>query len=196
MNGEWQFEIDRGNSGEERKIYADDITLKNVIVVPFCPQSELSGIEDKDFMSSVWYKRTFELTEDQLFGRVYAHFGAVDYLATVYVNGQKCGSHKGGYVSFRVDITDAVHAGMNTVTVHAEDDERNRLIPRGKQCEGYYSCGCDYTRTTGIWQTVWLEFVPETHIEKVKYYPSVSSQHAYAESEVKGAALFYGRGFL
>ena len=67
------------------RIYADDITLKNVIVVPFCPQSELSGIEDKDFMSSVWYKRTFELTEDQLFGRVYAHFGAVDYLATVYV---------------------------------------------------------------------------------------------------------------
>ncbi len=195
LNGEWQFEIDRGNSGEERKIYADDITLKNVIVVPFCPQSELSGIEDKDFMSSVWYKRTFELTEDQLFGRVYAHFGAVDYLATVYVNGQKCGSHKGGYVSFRVDITDAVHAGMNTVTVHAEDDERNRLIPRGKQCEGYYSCGCDYTRTTGIWQTVWLEFVPETHIEKVKYYPSVSANTLTLRAEVKGAALFTAEVF-
>lgn len=195
LNGEWQFEIDRGNSGEERKIYADDITLKNVIVVPFCPQSKLSGIEDKDFMSSVWYKRTFELTEDQLFGRVYAHFGAVDYLATVYVNGQKCGSHKGGYVSFRVDITDAVHAGMNTVTVHAEDDERNRLIPRGKQCEGYYSCGCDYTRTTGIWQTVWLEFVPETHIEKVKYYPSVSANTLTLRAEVKGAALFTAEVF-
>ncbi len=195
LNGEWQFEIDRGNSGEERKIYADDVILKNVIVVPFCPQSKLSGIEDRDFMNSVWYKRVFELTEAQLSGRVYAHFGAVDYLATVYVNGQKCGSHKGGYVSFTVDITDAVHAGANTVTVHAEDDERNRLIPTGKQCMAYYSRECDYTRTTGIWQTVWLEFVPETHIEKVKYYPSVSAGTLTLMADVRGAGSFTAEVF-
>ena len=150
LNGEWQFEIDRGNSGVARKLYEDAAVLGSKINVPFCPQCKLSGVEDKDFMTSVWYKREVELTEEQLSGKVFLHFGAVDYWATVYVNGKRVGKHKGGYVSFKFDVTEYVHAGKNTICLHAEDDERDRLIPRGKQSELYYSHGCDYTRTTGI----------------------------------------------
>ena len=175
LNGEWQFEFDHGGSGKERKLFADDVTLSGTINDPFCPQSKLSGIEYKDFMRAVWYKRTVTLTEEQLKGNVYLHFGAVDYQATVYVNGICCGTHKGGYVSFRMDVTANVRPGLNTICVCAEDDERDPMIPRGKQSEEFHSHGCDYTRTTGIWQTVWLEFAPKTHIEKVKYFPDAET---------------------
>jgi len=188
LNGTWQFEIDRGNSGAARKIYDDSVRLSSEICVPFCPQSELSGIRDVDFMNSVWYKRTVELTEAEVSGKVYLHFGAVDYLATVYVNGVRCGEHKGGYVSFKVDVTDYVHAGVNTLCVHAEDDERNRLIPCGKQSYEYASRGCHYTRTTGIWQTVWMEFLPVTHIEKVKYLTDTDAGTLTVIADVCGAS--------
>ena len=175
LNGPWQFEIDHGNSGEARGMYDPAIQLSQTINVPFCPESKLSGVEYKDFMYSVWYKRSVTLTEEQIQGRVVLHFGAVDYLATVYVNGKKVGTHKGGYVSFAFDITDYVVEGENVITLHAEDDTRNRLIPYGKQCPLYYSAGCSYTRTTGIWQTVWLEFTPKTYIKKVKFYPDADA---------------------
>lgn len=187
LNGEWQFEIDRGNSGTARKLYEDAVTLNSKINVPFCPQSKLSGVQDVDFMSSVWYKKTVELTEEQVSGIVYLHFGAVDYLSTVYVNGKRAGKHKGGYVSFKIDVTEYVHAGTNTICLHAEDDERDRLIPRGKQSEWYYSHGCDYTRTTGIWQTVWMEYVPVTHIEKAKYLTDVEAGTLTVIADVCGA---------
>ncbi len=187
LNGEWQFEIDRGNSGVARKLYEDTVSLGGTINVPFCPQSKLSGVEDKDFMSSVWYKKTVELTEEQVSGIVYLHFGAVDYLSTVYINGKRAGKHKGGYVSFKIDVTEFVHAGTNTICLHAEDDERDRLIPRGKQSEWYYSHGCDYTRTTGIWQTVWMEYVPATHIEKVKYLTDVEAGTLTVMADLCGA---------
>ena len=199
LNGEWQFEIDRGNSGAARKLYEDTVSLGGTINVPFCPQSKLSGVEDKDFMSSVWYKKTVELTEEQVSGIVYLHFGAVDYLSTVYINGKRAGKHKGGYVSFKIDVTEFVHAGENTICLHAEDDERDRLIPRGKQSEWFYSHGCDYTRTTGIWQTVWMEYVPKTHIEKVKYLTDVEAGTLTVMADLCGAdtltvsASFEGR---
>ena len=175
LNGPWQFEIDHGNSGEARGMYDPAIQLSQTINVPFCPESKLSGVEYKDFMYSVWYKRSVTLTEEQIQGRVVLHFGAVDYLATLYINGKKVGTHKGGYVSFAFDITDYVVEGENVITLHAEDDTRNRLIPYGKQCPLYYSAGCSYTRTTGIWQTVWLEFTPKTYIKKVKFYPDADA---------------------
>ena len=175
LNGPWQFEIDHGNSGEARGMYDPAIQLSRTINVPFCPESKLSGVEYKDFMYSVWYKRSVTLTAEQVQGRVVLHFGAVDYLATLYINGKKVGTHKGGYVSFAFDITDYVVEGENIITLHAEDDTRNRLIPYGKQCPVYYSAGCSYTRTTGIWQTVWLEFTPKTYIKKVKFYPDADA---------------------
>ncbi len=171
LNGEWQFEIDHGNSGEDRGLYKEDTILNQKINVPFCPESKLSGVGYTEFMTSVWYKREIELTATELKKRVVLHFGAVDYKAIVYVNGQQCGEHKGGYVSFSFDITSYVKEGKNVITVHVEDDTRSGDIPSGKQSYRYHSFGCFYTRTTGIWQTVWLEFTPKAYVKSAKYYP-------------------------
>ena len=187
LNGEWDFELDNGRSGIARKMYEDgDFSMK--INVPFCPQSKLSGLEILDFMYGVWYRRTINLTADRISGKTFIHFGAVDYKAYVYINGKQAGTHSGGYISFKFDISDLVVEGESTIVVYAEDDERCPFIPRGKQSDEYYSHHCDYTRTTGIWQTVWLEFAPKTYIEKVKYYPDIHNVSLYMTAETKGAA--------
>ena len=168
LNGTWDFAFDFGNSGEARGMNQPDCVYDQKIVVPFCPESKLSGIEYKDFMPSVWYKRTIDVTSEQLSGHVLLHFGAVDYECTVYMNGEACGKHEGGYSSFCFDITKLLKEGENVLTVHAVDEQRSGKQPHGKQCNNYYSAGCDYTRTTGIWQTVWLEFVPELYLQSVQ----------------------------
>ena len=187
LNGQWAFEIDNGRSGKARGLHQADAQLSDTILVPFCPQSQLSGVNHKDFLYGVWYRRTVDLTKEQLSGRVVLHFGAVDYRCEAFVNGVSVGAHTGGYVSFCFDVTEAVHEGENVITVYAEDDERDPLIPRGKQSELFYSHGCDYTRTTGIWQTVWMEFLPETHIEKIKIFPNVETGSFDVEALLKGA---------
>jgi len=188
LNGEWQFEFDFGASGAARGMQEENAIFSRVINVPFCPESKLSGIGYTDFIPAVWYKREIELTEADLSGIVRLHFGAVDYEAKVYVNGKLCGSHKGGYVSFYVDIEKFARVGTNVITVYAEDDSRDGMIPSGKQSCKYASAGCHYTRTTGIWQTVWLEFLPKIHIERVKYYPNVESSSLTVEAKLVGAA--------
>lgn len=186
LNGEWGFEIDYGNSGIEREFYKqNDFSRK--IVVPFCPESELSGVGHKDFMAAVWYRRTFELTAQQLSRRVILHFGAVDYETVVYINQKEVGRHRGGYTSFSFDITDFVTEGENVLTVCAIDDVRSACQPRGKQSEKYYSQGCDYTRTTGIWQTVWLEYVPQNHIKNVWFYPDVDNCKVTVKADLQGS---------
>ena len=156
--------------------------------MPFCPQSILSGVGHTDFIQGVWYRRTVSLTDAQAAGRVVLHFGAVDYRCEAFVNGVSAGRHTGGYVSFAFDVTELVHAGENVITVCAEDDERDGLIPSGKQSERYGSYGCMYTRTTGIWQTVWMEFMPRTHVEKVKYVPSLEQSALSVTAALSGAA--------
>lgn len=186
LNGNWQFEIDNGRSGEARGLQNEGAALSGSITVPFCPESSLSGVEHKDFMQGVWYKRKFTLEE--LSGRTLLHFGAVDYICRAYINGQLVGEHKGGYVSFSFDITSAVRLGENEIAVLALDDTRDTAIPTGKQSDRYGSHGCFYTRTTGIWQTVWLEFMPETYIKKVKYFPNVTDCSVTVEAELVGNA--------
>ena len=163
LNGEWDFGFDFGNSGISRKLF-EKTELDRKIIVPFCPESELSGIGYKDFIPAVWYLRAFELTDAQRDGRVLLHFGAVDYECHVWVNGKEAGIHKGGYTSFRFDITQLTVTGENRVTVYAIDDQRSGKQCRGKQTGLIHSFGCEYTRTTGIWQTVLLEFVPSEYI--------------------------------
>ena len=187
LNGIWQFEIDRANSGAARELYKDNVKFSKTINVPFCPESKLSGVEDKDFMAAVWYKNEVTLTKEQVEERVVLHFGACDYLTTLYINEQKVGEHKGGYVSFSFDITDFVKEGVNTITVYAQDDTKSGMIPSGKQCERYHSYGCMYTRTTGIWQTVWLEFTPKAYIKNVKYYPDANNGTLTVNATVVGA---------
>ena len=105
LNGQWQFEFDYSDSGKEKEFYRNNKVYEKVIEVPFCPESKLSGIAEKDFLNAVWDRREVEFTKEQLTGRVILRFGAVDYLATIYVNEQEVGQHKGGYVSFSFDIT-------------------------------------------------------------------------------------------
>ena len=170
LNGMWEFEFDFSLSAIDRQLWKKE-KLDREILVPFCPESRLSGIGYTDFMAGVVYKRSFILNEKELSGRTFLHFGAVDYHAAVYVNGRYVGSHRGGYTSFSFDITAYIREGENTVFVAVKDDVRSGLQPRGKQAKLYHSSGCDYTRTTGIWQTVWLEFVPLCYVKSAKYYP-------------------------
>lgn len=195
LNGEWEFETDPGVSGYGRGLYETGATFSRVINVPFCIESKLSGIEEKDFINSVWYRRKITVTAEQLKKRVLLHFGAVDYEAKVYVNGEESFSHKGGYVSFRGDITDLLHEGENVITVNALDDTRDRMIPAGKQCSWYRSSGCSYTRTTGIWQTVWLEFVPETRIIKTRYETDPFSGVVNISANVTGRGVLRAEAF-
>ena len=190
LNGQWDFEFDFGDSGKERNMFAVDAEFSKKINVPFCPESELSGIGYKDFMAAVWYKRTVEITEEQLKGKAFIVFGAVDFHASVYVNGEFAGEHFGGYTSFRIDATKFLKAGKNTITVCAQDDTRSPLQARGKQSELVYSHDCDYTRTTGIWQTVYMEFCPENYIKSVKYFPNITDGTLTIHAELVGNGTF------
>ena len=181
LNGLWEFEMDHGKSGRARGLH-QAASLSGQITVPFCPESELSGVGYKDFMASVWYRRTVILPQSWFHGRVLLHFGAVDYDAEIFVNGISAGCHRGGYASFSLDITDLLHPGENVLIVCAEDDNRSGLQPRGKQSTRFHSHGCDYTRTTGIWQTVWLESVPETYLQSVKYIPDPANAALHVEA--------------
>lgn len=183
LNGEWDFGFKKAKrcfkfSTDEKRAFellqmseypyeANIFTHK--INVPFCVESELSGIQYKDFINMVWYKKTVEIKKDG--NRVFLCFGAVDHLTTVLVNGKLAGRHKGGYTSFKFDITDLVYDGENEIFVLCEDDVKNPFVIRGKQSEWKKSHACDYTRTTGIWQTVYLEYVPEARVENFKIYP-------------------------
>lgn len=193
LNGEWEFEMDHSVSGKKRGLHKAE-KLKEKILVPFCPESKLSGIGFNDFMRCVWYRREIELPEDWIQGvrekkeKVFIHFGAVDYEATVYVNGEQAGIHKGGYSSFSIDITAYINEQeKNVITVCAEDDIRSGRQPGGKQSARYESFSCYYTRTTGIWQTVWLEKVPQNHIESIQIYPDVENTKVRISAKVSGS---------
>lgn len=194
LNGSWDFAFDFGASGRER-----ELEWTHKIIVPFCPESELSGIGYRDFMNCVWYRRTFQVPESWRDRRVILHFGAVDYQAEVWLNGCSIGTHRGGYSSFSFEITDYLQEGENTVVVCAEDDTRRQLQPRGKQSARFQSHGCDYTRITGIWQTVWLEAVPRTHLASLKLMPDlkngrihISGQLDSGEGKITAKAYFKG----
>lgn len=132
LNGEWQFEIDNSKSGAERGLYEKDRTLEGRITVPFCPESRLSGVGHHDFMACVWYKRTLEIPDERKGKRILLHFGAVDYHATVYINGKRACEHRGGYTPFCTDITDLLTGEGDTVTLSASDDLRSHLQPAGQ----------------------------------------------------------------
>ena len=194
LNGEWDFEFDFGNSGLRAGVLEKDEWSRK-INVPFCPESKLSGIEYTDFIAAVWYRKSVTVTEDQLEGRVLIHFGAVDYETYLYVNGEEAGYHKGGYTSFTFDITEFLIAGENVIAVNARDDVRDPLVPRGKQSELYNSHGCDYTRTTGIWQTVWLEFVPKAYVKSFKLFPDTVNATLGVSAVVEGEGAFKAEAF-
>lgn len=184
LNGVWQFEIDYGDSGRAQGILERE--LKRRITVPFCPESELSGIGERDFMPAVWYRCAFTLPDDWQGQRVLLHFGAVDYLCEAFLNGASVGVHRGGYSSFEFELTEYLKPGENVLVVNARDDLRSGRQPGGKQSARYESFGCYYTRTTGIWQTVWLECLPATALREVQYEPDVDNGCVYVRALLDG----------
>ena len=187
LNGEWEFEIDHGRTGRARGLPAAD-SLDGTIRVPFPPESELSGVAHRDFMDAVWYRREVEVSEAHLEGRLLLHFGAVDYETEVWVDGESIGGHRGGYTPFTFDLTDHVDPGTHAITVCARDQVRTGDQPAGKQSQEYDSHGAVYTRVTGIWQSVWLEPVPEAYVDDLRLDPNLSDGAIHATVSVAGDA--------
>jgi beta-galactosidase/beta-glucuronidase len=185
LNGPWQFEFDPALSGVARGLATSD-ALAGEILVPFCPESALSGLGDVDFHAGVWYRRTFRVPGDWEQGRVLLHVGACDHDTMVWVNSVFAGSHRGGYTPFEMDITTMLRRGENALVIHAQDDTRSPWVLSGKQCPDYYSRRCHYTRTTGLWQTVWLEPVPDTYVQNLRLTPLLASGQLLIEATLGG----------
>ena len=173
LNGPWQFEIDQGDSGLERGILTR--ALKGSITVPFCVESKLSGVENHDFLEAVWYRREVDIPAEWSGRRVLLHFQAVDYDATVWVDGQEIGRHRGGFSPFTCDLSGVAAPGDRvSIVVRARDNHRDSQ-PRGKQAQTFGPRGAIYVRTTGIWQSVWMEPVPDIHLGRPRLTPDLAN---------------------
>lgn len=185
LNGDWQFEIDPGDSGLDRGL--PDRELSGRITVPFCPESELSGIGCTDFMPAVWYWREVTIPAGWRGMDVALRFQAVDYDATVWVNGVEVARHRGGFTPFACDLTGIASPGETAVIVVRARDDSGPPQPRGKQSQRYANHGCHYTRTTGIWQTVWMEPVPPVHILRPGITPNVAGRAFDISLPIRGS---------
>lgn len=184
LNGVWETAIDY-----EAKWQAREVEWGRKIHVPFSPETKASGIEDTGLYRACWYRRDFQpYPAPNKDDRLILHFGAVDYQATVWINGIVVAEHEGGYTPFEADITDHLLAsGLQTVIVRAYDDPSDLSKPRGKQDWQLEPHVIWYPRTTGIWQTVWLEWVPSTHIAQIVWVPSVERWEIGFEARLNGA---------
>lgn len=185
LNGSWQFEFDDSNQGMKEGWYKNPaVKFSKIINVPFAFQTKLSGIGETGFHDIVWYRQ--EITVPNAFRsenkRVMLNFGAVDYEATVWVNGEQVATHRGGHVPFSADITDVLENQKNSIIVRVLDPSSDRTIPRGKQFWEEKSAAIWYTRTTGIWQTVWLETVPVLNIKRFKITPDIDNSKVKIET--------------
>ncbi|BDI30399.1 hydrolase [Capsulimonas corticalis] len=182
LNGEWEFEIDNGDSGLDRGLR--ERALEQRITVPFCPESPLSGVDHKDFMLAVWYRRVVTLPSEWSGKRVLLHFQAVDYDTTVWANGVEVGRHRGGFSPFSCDLNGVAAPGETvTIVVRARDDYRTAQ-PRGKQATKYAPYACLYTRTTGIWQSVWLEPVADVSLKRPRITPDVANSTLRIQQQI------------
>ncbi|MEK5166769.1 sugar-binding domain-containing protein [Paenibacillus sp. FSL R5-0527] len=186
LNGTWSFKFDDRIVGVKEKWYQGKANFPLEITVPFCYQSELSGIEDKQVHECVWYEKTFTIPDEYAGKRVILHFGAVDYECSVWVNGLPAGKHRGGFASFSLEISDLIAGKDNRITVMARDYLRDLTIPRGKQ---YWKAKGEvmwFTNMTGIWQSVWLEFVDEIYMEKVRFTPHLDTNEIEIQAFIDG----------
>lgn len=172
LNGEWEFSI--GEKKFDRKI-----------MVPFACETALSGIGDKAFHKVVWYARTFVLPDEMKGKQIFLHFGAVDYMCDLWVNGIFIRSHIGGQTSFCADITHAV-SEENRIELRAQDDYEDLEMPRGKQFWEPESRSIFYSRTTGIWQSVWLEAVNPLHLSSCRITPEFDQRSVRFEYSLSG----------
>ena len=182
LNGPWSFASDPRGVWER----PDDVAWQGEIVVPFAPEAPLSGIGDTSFFRACWYRNRCELPPREAGERWILHFGAVDWQATVWVNGVYAGEHEGGYSPFSFDITDLLSAPACEIIVRADDDPHDLAKPRGKQDWQLEPHSIWYPRTSGIWQTVWLEKVPATRIGRVAFTPDLAHWQIGVQMWVEG----------
>ncbi len=173
LNGAWEFELDRGDSGLERGLAQRPLT--DTIVVPFAPESTASGIGEVDYLTAVWYAKTVQIPPDWAGSDVLLHFGAVDHDATVWADGTEVARHRGGFTPITADLRGLAVAGQELRIVVRARDPKDGPQARGKQSVAFRNQACNYTRTTGIWQTVWLEPVPRTHLERPRITPQLGT---------------------
>lgn len=188
LNGTWDFTFDFSNSGLERE-YQKATGFDRTITVPFCPESKLSGVGYTDFINHIWYHRTIQAPATWKGKRIMLNFGAVYFNSEVYIDGVLAARHFGGSSSFSVDITRFVSDGaVHHLVVRASSDVRSGKQSAGKQNLQLYSYDCNYTRTTGIWQTVWMEAVDPSGLERTQIIPDIDQEqitihpHFFAES--------------
>lgn len=191
LSGEWEFAHDDGRDGSARGWHTGQVGLAERIVVPFPPESPASGIASRDFHPVVWYRRV--LTAADLDSAAHddsrtllLHFGAVDYRATVWIDGRLAGTHIGGHTPFTV-VVDSPGPGT-VIVVCAEDAPDDPAQPRGKQDWEPTPHVIWYDRTTGIWQPVWLESVPPQHIERLGWAPCEPEAAVSLSVEIGGKA--------
>lgn len=182
LDGPWRFAFDDAGAWREP---ADVTEWPQEIQVPYPPESPASGIGDGGFHPVCWYQREFEALPGD--DRVMLRFGAVDYAARVWVNGHLAVLHEGGHTPFAADITHFLDpSGRQQLTLRAEDEPGDLTKPRGKQDWQLEPHALWYPRTSGIWQTVWLERVPRTYIEKLRWTPRVEGFAIGFEARIAG----------
>jgi beta-galactosidase/beta-glucuronidase len=182
LNGEWDFAVDRDAHWRT----PDEVIWDDKIRVPFAPETVASGVANTGFYQACWYRRQFKTPQMDAGQRLILHFGAVDYAATVWVNGKQAVRHEGGYTPFKADITELLQSGNQTVVVRAEDDPQDLSKPRGKQDWQLDPHSIWYYRTTGIWQTVWLESVPAASIGYLRWTSNVQNWELGFEARIAG----------
>lgn len=184
LNGPWDFAIDPiGRWTDPRQV-----AWQGQIVVPYAPETERSGVGERGYFQSCWYRRWIHGPELRPGERLILHFGAVDYLATVWVDGAQVLTHEGGYTPFSVDLTHAVRPGQALeLVVRAHDDPHDLSKPRGKQDWQLLPHSIWYPRTTGIWQTVWLERLPPVHVSHLKWSSNLARWEIAFAATLTGA---------
>ncbi len=201
LNGPWEFEFDDANAGLDAGWASGSRKFSRNITVPYCFESRLSGIGDTSFHPWIWYRRGVILPAEWKGRRTLLHFGAVNYWSMVWVNGKLAGSHEGGHTPFTFDVTPLLQPGANVVTVRAHFPPTDRYIPRGKQYWEPKSKSIFYTRTSGIWQPVWMEPVGASYLDRVKITPATDGtvrlefavSHPQTDLEITASANFAGQ---
>jgi beta-galactosidase/beta-glucuronidase len=193
LDGDWEFAIDP--EGLTRR--PEEVQWNATIRVPFAPETPASGIHDTGFYRSVWYRRSIEIPSPASDQRVLLLLGAVDYHGTIWINGQFAARHEGGYTPITVDITDLLNAsGPQTIVVRAEDDPHDLTQPRGKQDWQLEPHAIWYPRTTGIWQSVWLEVVPSSRIEDLYWSSNLERWEIELDARIERAAPGHQLGLV
>lgn len=185
LNGEWNFKFDKENIGEKEKWYKES-NFDKKIIVPFTYETEASGIGEEEFCPNVWYQKSIIIPSEYKEENIVLHFQAADYITKVWVNGIFVGKNKGGQIAFSFNITDFLDETNELNIVVKNEDSQSCFQPRGKQRWLEESYECWYVQTTGIWQTVWLEFLNEVHVQAVKITPDIDTESVEFAYEISG----------